>query len=181
VKLRRTLVALGLALVAAATQAQPALSGRWVSETVEDDGSHFATRSFSFGAGSWRLVYRAYADRDGRQPLFQLDVGGIYVIGQPSAVVPGAHEAVFPVDHRHLRADSEAGVQLFAAMGCTLQQGREAALVAQGCGFVPGVMQVMGEYDLVALQGDRLFLGDRAGDLSKTRPSKLTPHALRRP
>jgi hypothetical protein len=39
-------------------------------------------------------------------------------------------------------------------------------------------MQAMGEYGLVALRGQRLFFGDRAGDLTKARPEKLTAYPL---
>ncbi len=179
----RTLAAAFAVLVAAATgpvhaQPTPALDGQWASEKPEPYGSHYATRSFSFTGSQWRVAYRAYADAQGRQPLFRLDVSGAYALGGPSRKVPDAVEGVFPALQRHITAESDAGVQMFAGMGCKLEKGRETPLLSEGCGFVPGLMQAMGEYDLVSIKDGRLYFGDRTGDLTKARPDKLTPFAL---
>ena len=156
----------------------PALPGIWSSAAPENYGSHFATRTFTFTDKEWSVTYRAYADAQGKQPLFRLEVGGVYVLGQASAAVPGAFEGIFPANRRQVIAESEAGVAMFAGMGCTLEQGKALSLVSRGCGFMPGLMQAMGEYDLVALKDGRLYFGDRAGDLTKARPAALTPHPL---
>ncbi len=157
-----------------------ALPGRWRSVGLEHYGNHHATRSFEFTDQDWQVTYQAWADAQGRQPLFTIRVQGGYTLGEASAKVDGAREGVFPARSRRLSADSDAGVQLFASMGCTLVKGQVVALVNTGCGFVPGVMQVMGEYDLVAFRQGQLYLGDRGGDLSKARPAKLTPYPLLR-
>jgi hypothetical protein len=163
---------------AAHAQEAPNLQGSWTSASLENYGSHFATRTFSFTAKEWSVTYRAYADAQGNQPLFRLDVGGVYVLGQASSSVPGAFEGIFPANRRMVTAESDAGVAMFAGMGCTLEKGKALSLVSQGCGFVPGLMQAMGEYDLVALKDDGLHFGDRAGDLTKARPVALTPYPL---
>ncbi len=67
---------------------------------------------------------------------------------------------------------------MFAEQGCALAVGEALDLIDQGCGFVPPLMTAMGEYDLVAMRGGQLFLGDRAGDLTKERPASLTPYPL---
>lgn len=169
-----------LLCVANTSQAQeaPDLKGRWASAAPENYGSHFATRTFTFSDKEWSVTYRAYADAQGKQPLFRLEVGGFYVLGQASAAVPGAFEGIFPANRRQVSAESEAGVGMFASMGCTLEKGKALSLVSQGCGFVPGLMQAMGEYDLVAFKDDGLHFGDRAGDLTKARPVALTPYPL---
>lgn len=156
------------------------IQGQWSSAAPEHYGSHHATRSFVIGEHAWQVRYQAYADAQGRQPLFTLRVSGVYVLGEASVKVDGAREGIFPALSRHLTADSPAGVQLFASMGCHLVQGQETALLNTGCGFVPGVMQSMGEYDLVALTQGQLYFGDRAGDLTKVRPARLTPYPLLR-
>lgn len=158
----------------------PDIRGQWRSVAPENYGNHYATRAFTVADGQWQVRYQAYADAQGRQPLFTIRVQGWYVLGEPSQKVPGAHEGNFPARTRSLTADSESGVQMFASMGCALQPGQEKFLVNTGCGFVPGVMQVMGEYDLAALRDGQLFFGDRASDLSKARPDRLTPHPLAR-
>lgn len=177
--------------VAGQLHAQPAppspplaaeIQGQWSSAGPENYGSHHATRSFSIGDRTWQVRYQAIADPQGSQPLFTIRVNGVYALGESSARVVGAREGIFPALSRSLTADSEAGVQMFAGMGCRLEQGRETFLLNAGCGFVPGLMQVMGEYDLVALKQAQLYFGDRTGDLSKARPDKLTQYPLlRRP
>lgn len=156
----------------------PVLLGHWESVAPEDMGQTHATRSFNFEGGRWRVQFRAFADAGAKQPLFTLDVGGVFVIGGPSAKVSGAWEGVFPAQYRRITAESDAGAALFAGMGCVLKPGQSVELINQGCGFVPALMQAMGEYDLVVLKGGQLFLGDRAGDLTKLRPEALTRFPL---
>ena len=158
------------------------IQGQWASAGPENYGNHHATRTFSIGEREWQVRYRAYADALGQRPLFTIRVTGVYSLGEPSTKSVGAREGIFPALSRSLTADSDAGVQMFAGMGCSLERGKETLLLNSGCGFVPGLMQAMGEYDLVALSQGSLFFGDRAGDLSKARPDKLTPFPLlRRP
>lgn len=156
----------------------PDLRGRWTSTALENYGSHFATRTFVFSDSEWRVTYRAYADAQGKQPLFRLEVGGFYVLGQASADVSGAFEGIFPANRRRVIAESDAGVAMFSGMGCILEKGKALSLVSHGCGFVPGLMQAMGEYDLVAIKEGHVYFGDRAGDLTKARPAALTPYPL---
>lgn len=178
-----------VSVLAGSLHAQPAatpapqaadIQGQWSSAGPENYGSHYATRSFSIADRTWQVRYQAYADAQAQQPLFTIRVNGLYVLGEPSARVGGAREGIFPALSRSITADSEAGVQMFAGMGCQLERSRETFLFNTGCGFVPGLMQTMGEYDLVALSQGQLFFGDRAGDLSKARPDKLTPFPLTR-
>ena len=158
----------------------PVLAGQWDSAGPEETGRMFATRSFNFDGDRWRVRFRTFADAEMRQALFTLEVGGVFALGGPSAKVPGAWEGVFPAQYRRIMADSDAGVALFASMGCTLRPGQAVSLTAQGCGFVPSLMQAMGEYDLVSVKEGQLFFGDRAGDLAKARPDKLTAFPLRK-
>ena len=173
--------ALLMAVASPVAAETPDITGQWQSVAPEAMGEVHATRAFTFGATDWSVVFNAYGDAAAQVPLFTLDVGGVYVIGGPSAAVPGANDAIFPATRRQITAQSAAGVAMFGAMGCTLQQGVALPLTDAGCGFVPGLMQAMGEYDLVRIDGGQLFLGDRAGDLTKARPAALTPFALQRP
>lgn len=180
-QLRQTL----MAACASAALFTPALAGdlvsvdgRWTSVAPEAQGGIYATREFQFDDGRWSVIYRTFADEAASQPLFRINVSGAYVIGGLSATVEGAREGIFPALQRDLTAESPAGVAMFADMGCTLEEGVVKHLVDEGCGFLPPLMQVMGEYDLVAFRDDRLFLGDRSGDLSKARPTALTPFPL---
>lgn len=156
----------------------PDITGHWRSVAPETQGQITATREFRIDATGWSVTFRAHADAGATMPLFRLEVSGVYVIGGLSTAVPDAHEAIFPATRRVLTAESPAGVALFAGMGCALVEGEPMVLSDRGCGFVPGLMQAMGEYDLVAVRDGQLFFGDRAGDLTRERPAALTPFPL---
>ncbi|MDD2830492.1 MAG: hypothetical protein PHW18_13035 [Sulfuricurvum sp.] len=156
----------------------PNLDGIWSSEGIENYGTVYATRTFVFKDKSWSVAFDAYADSQKKLPLFSLDVGGFYVVGNPSSIVNGASEGIFPANHRNVIAQSNAGVQMFASMGCNLEIGKSTPLVNQGCGFIPGLMQSMGEYDLLSYKNGKLYFGDRSGDLTKSRPNTLTTYPV---
>lgn len=167
----------------AAALADPApasIAGRWRSVAPEAQGPIFATRDFRIDAKRWRVRYRAFADAQGATPLFEIDVAGFYRLGGVSPVGADVREGIFPALERRLTALSPQGVAMFAGMGCTLTVGVARDLVETGCGFVPSLMSVMGEYDLAAIRDGALYFGDRSGDLAKARPSALTPYPLRR-
>ena len=154
------------------------IDGHWISASAEAQGGIYATREFHIEGDRWSVVFLAFADEAASQPLFRIDVSGAYVIGGPSAAVDGAHEGIFPALQRDLTALSAGGVAMFVGMGCTLEEGVVKHLLDEACGFLPPLMQAMGEYDLVAVREDRLYFGDRSGDLTKARPTALTPFPL---
>lgn len=168
-------IAAGLAVPAAADA--PKLTGDWQSVAPEAQGPMFVTRTFHFEGNTWSVVYRAFGDADAKAPLFTLDVGGVFVVGGPAAL-PGAYNGIFPATRRDITAESTAGAALFAGMGCTLEVGTAKSLVSDACGFVPPLMQAMGEYDLVKINNGQLFFGERSGDLTKARPTALYPFPL---
>lgn len=174
------LSALAMSLSGIAHAQAPTLQGDWESVASEASGPIYATRAFHFEDDRWKVVFHAYADAGRNAPLFTLNVGGLFTLGNKSETVPDAYEGIFPARYRHITADSDAGVDFFAGMGCTLLKGEEHELTTKGCGFIPGLMQAMGEYDLVSVKGEQLFFGDRSGDLTKARPSLLTSYPLRR-
>ena len=167
--------------IATAVNAQaqpPKINGIWHSVAIEPSGPIYATRTFTIADQAWRVAFRTFADAQGKQPLFTINVNGVYVLGNESKIVKGAYEGIFPATQRHITAYSPAGVNMLASMGCQLTQGQKTSLLTQSCGFVPSLMQAMGEYDLVSVQNGQLFFGDRSGDLTKARPEKLTPYAV---
>jgi hypothetical protein len=174
----RLLPLLALLAPPALAQTAPDIPGRWVSAAAEAAGPVTGMRDFTFDGDRWSVRFSAFADAGTTQPLFVLDVAGAYVVGGPSAAVPGAWDANFPILSTTVTAASPAGVDMFAGMGCTLSEGEPKALIAEGCGFLPPVMDAMGEFDLVALKDGQLFLGDRSGDLTKARPTALIAYPL---
>lgn len=156
------------------------IAGHWKSVAPEPMGQFWALREFVIDRERWQVAFKAFADEAATLPLFTLDVGGVYVIGEPSETVPGAFSGIFPATHRHVIIDSDAGVGLFGQMGAKVSRGERRVLLNKGLTFVPALMDAMGEYDLVALRSGRLFFGDRSGDLTKSRPLALTPFPLAR-
>lgn len=180
-KLRATMAACALALFPAVAMSEDNdINGRWISIAPEPQGGIFALREFRIHEPRFSVIFRAFSDADATVPLFRINVSGYFVLGGPSPEVDDAREGIFPLLDREVTAESQAGVEMFRSMGCALDEGVTVSLVDVGCGFLPPLMEAMGEYDLVSLQGDQLFFGDRSGDLTKVRPSMLTPFPLER-
>ena len=158
----------------------PDITGHWISIAAEPTGESWVTREFRIEGDRWQVLFHCFADAAMTLPLFTLDVGGIYAIGGPSGTVVGAYNAIFPASRRHVTVDSDAGAGLFASMGATIAVGERRPVTDATFAFIPALMDAMGEYDLVALRNGQLFFGDRNGDLTKVRPTALTPFALAR-
>jgi Adenomatosis polyposis coli down-regulated 1 len=156
------------------------LVGRWESSKLENLGQLYGSRNFVLTERAWALQFKAFADEAGKTPLFSLRAEGTYTLGQSSVSVLGATEANFRFTKRYVTAESEAGVGLFQSMGCSLKLGAETNVSTSGCGFIPSVKAASLEYDLVQLDGNNLYFGDRSGDLTKTRPNKLNPEPVTR-
>ena len=155
------------------------ITGQWQSPDPESYGSHYATRTFTLTEQDWKVLYQAYADPQARQPLFSIRAFGVYVLGEVSGTVANAREGIFTTHSRSVTADSDAGVQMFAAMGCTLVYGQETALSGTDCGIVPGLTPDNREdHELVALDKRKLYFGDHSGDSSGSYPDRLTPYPL---
>ena len=138
----------------------------------------FGKRHFQIGQKEWSVEFETFADEKGAIPLFTIFVEGVYVIGGESKVVENAYNGIFPVTSRSVEINSDAGVDMFAQMGVNVEKNKKISLLDEGCGFIPSLMDCMGEYDLVSLQDGKCYFGDRDGDLTKQRPTKLTPYAV---
>lgn len=154
------------------------LVGEWRSPAPEYLGAFHAVRSFVFTDGAWALRLTTAADDKFAAPLFTLRIDGSYLLGTASRQVPSATEAVFFYSRRYVRAESAAGVDLFKKQGCVLELGVEKDISLTGCGFLPSIPASGIEYDLLSLKGDRLWLGERSGDLAKQRPGALSTLAV---
>lgn len=171
------LTILAAVLAIAGSASAQSLDGRWTSVAPEINGEIYGFRDFVFDGREWSVDFAAFGNAEGTVLLFTATLSGTYVLGS-AAAVEGAREAVFHVSERSVEADGPAGVDMFAAMGCVLREGVAMDLTSESCGFLPSVMASGVEYDVVALQGEELFLGERSGDLSKTRPEALIAYPL---
>lgn len=156
---------------------QKEIQGRWKSESIENLGQIYGHRDFNFDQDSWSITFKAFGDAEGNLELFRLNVGGSYIIGNGSDS-EGQSPANFTVLHRTIQTGTEAGKTMFESMRCALEINREKDLTNEACGFIPAIMASGIEYDLLSLKDNKLYLGDRSGDLSKERPEKLTAYPL---
>ncbi len=113
------------------------------------------------------------------QRTIQFRTGGGYAITGPSATVPGAYEATFDEDWKHVTLLT-AIPEVIAGMGlaaCDLSPNLETDISASGCAAWPPVAQCGQDHDLLALEGDGLRFGQRPADNDMCTPDKR-PTAL---
>jgi Adenomatosis polyposis coli down-regulated 1 len=167
-----TLLALCLAAVssvlAAQPQTAPAILGVWESERCvaqERGGVRTGSKSvFIFLDHDWALEFVQFADDQCARPTMKAFFAGQYEITQRSAVVAGANDATFGFSHKvvtfydeSLLAEANRGV-----CGPRMwKHGQPNDVSATGCLWVTPVSACQQEFDLVKIEGNRLFLGER--------------------
>jgi hypothetical protein len=156
-----------------------ALSGVYASTAPEPWYGGFGTRRFEFQSGSWSLVFEHALDEKMERKTFRFRTFGPYRIGEKSASVAGAYEAIFGERQKlvTLLTDDPGIVANFGFAACGLHLGVEVDVSVKGCaGWKP--VAVCGEdHDLLALEGARLYFGVRPRDNDMCTPDKR-PTAL---
>ncbi len=117
---------------------------------------------------------------------FQFRTGGGYAVTGSSTAVPGAFEATFDEDWKHLTLLT-AIPEVIAGMGmaeCGLRPNLETDISATGCATWKPVAECGQDYDLLALDGTGLRFGRRPVDNDMcspdNRPSELLPAVVLR-
>jgi hypothetical protein len=164
------------------------LAGRWTSEAAEPvqnaDGSViYGTREFTLGEDKWRLTFRAHGDESRTVKLFSLRLEGGYELKGDSSEVPGARHADFHFTARYFTPHAPMFVDMLNnahAGGGNWQVDVEQDVSRTGALFIPSVAQAHTEYDLLKLDGNKLYFGDRSRDLTvpANRPTKLIAGAV---
>ncbi len=155
------------------------LSGTWVSPNVEEWYGGYGTREFVFHDGQWQLIFTHALDPAMTQRTFQFRTGGGYVITGPSAAVPGAYEATFDEDWKHVTLLTTIP-EVIAGMGmaeCGLTPNLETDISVTGCAAWRPVAECGQDHDLLALDGTGLRFGQRPADNDMCTPDKR-PTAL---
>lgn len=155
------------------------LIGRWVSAGIENYGQFFGRREFVLTERAWSIVFSAFADDKAAIPLWTLRVEGTYILGQPHPGVAGARYADFAGSTKYITAYTDDFAKLFGGT-VALPKGVEYDFSRTGAGFFPSVEAGPVEYDLVKLEGNTLYLGDRSIDLNKERAQKASAYPLTR-
>ena len=175
--------------------AQPvAIRGHWVSSGVEQrpgpGGSTLYLRR-DFVSDDQRSTARLmfYSDTEGTQRSLTIHLAGPYTIGRPSAAVPGAYEADFHFDTAKLTVHNEFFRNLLNSVApgtCGTAPWEldveQDVTATHGC--LPlglDLVQRGTEYDLVKVEGDKLYYGARPADGSGLDTPEKRPTALQVP
>jgi predicted small secreted protein len=185
---------IGLALLASPAAAEgfrdraalERLAGTYASPAPEPWYGAFGTRAFTFRDGHWTLDFTLALDAAMQRPVFRFRTGGPYAIGAP-AMVPGAFEAVFFEDSKHvtLLTGDAVTAAAFGLAGCNLTAGAEADISITGCARWKPVAECREDHDLLAQDSaGRLYFGVRPRDndmcSAARRPTALLPPVLPR-
>jgi LPXTG-motif cell wall-anchored protein len=186
-------LASGLYFTAHAAQTAPDPSGRWVSASCEtrsagDGSKRYVKRDASFNARTSTLKLDIFTDPACSAPALSFVFEGPYRLVQPSTAVPSATEAEFVFATVKLTPRNDALVALFnsAAPGnCGSQPwqlNREQEITSTGCAPI-GVnfKDCAQEYDLLKVEGDKLYYGERPSDGSSPCTPERRPTALQVP
>jgi len=161
------------------------LQGGWISAGCEDvGGGFFLIRRFTFDKTHWENDGSIYHDAGCTAQAFDFSVGGEVDVLDQSELVAGAYEANFgeTVKTMTIRDPAIAGyVSSQPAGTCGSAPwvvGEAQDIAATGCQAFGqrSITACPREYDLVAIMGDALYLGDRTppNDLCSARPQRLT-------
>ncbi len=163
------------------------LSGTWASSQSESWYGAYGTREFRFEDGRWSLRFTLALDPAMQARVFEFRTGGPYYIAQSSKTVPGAFDAVFMEDTKHLtlRTRDTKLLQAFGLAACGLEPDVEKDISIQGCAAWKPVAQCREDHDLLALgQGGQLHFGVRPRDndmcSADRRPKALLQPVIKR-
>jgi hypothetical protein len=141
--------------------------GFWDSEECvvqERDGTRTSSKSaFVFLGREWGLEFVQFGDDHCARPALKAFFTGQYEITQPSRVVAAAHDATFGFAYKALTIYDESLLAEAnrACGGRMWKRGEPQDVTKKGCLWVTPVSACPREFDLVKLDGNRLFLGER--------------------
>jgi len=170
----------------------PDIRGVWEHATCqvqERDGKPSGSRSlFAIFDREWGIAFTQYADAECRSPIMTAVLRGTYDVTNPSQRAPGAFDATFRFAYKGIVAHDAALVARLNAGLCGNRQwkpGIEQDVTSTGCLSIESASACSQEHDLVSLQGEELFLGERPrpGEnicAEDRRPQRLRTVSLRR-
>lgn len=168
----------------------PDILGNWVGAGCEEfrsqDGVSHVKRSLHLGEGEWNLMIDFFGDTDCAHAQYGLDIRGPYDMGPKSMDTRGATTIRFDVGRTLLTPRTPDVAAQFDAAGCAggnWQVGEAQEVTQLGClNLVPTKEACPVEYDIVKIEDDALYLGDRSRGLCVTEryPKRFSPTPLHR-
>jgi hypothetical protein len=142
--------------------------GVWESERCvvqERGGARTGSKSvFIFLEHDWAIEFVQFADVQCQRPTMKTFFAGQDQITRPSAVVADAHEATFGFSLKAVTLYDESLLAEANRGGCgprRWERGQPQDVSATGCLWVTPVSACPKEFDLVKVEENRLFLGER--------------------
>lgn len=165
------------------------LTGHWVSKGCESypdgkGGNNYLTRDFTLTAETWDLSLTIYGDPECQAGLFTSKIHGPYTLGALSEKVDGATEGQFGITTNLWTAHVQAMADTFAMSGCgtgAWEVEKAQDVTATGCiGVAHKTSECPEENDIVAVDGDALYFGQRVTDMCKAegRPTAKAAFAV---
>ncbi|WP_164008721.1 hypothetical protein [Pyxidicoccus trucidator] len=180
-RLALTLAALSAAACGGAkTAVKPQdLAGRWDSPTCEaspngDGSTSYVQRHFQLTESAWTLELDVFGDAQCQTKLFTARLLGPYTLERDSEKVAGATEGNFSFGERYLTAHIQPLADAFAQSGCgtgTWTVGAEQSVPA-ACLSFKALAGCSTDHDLVKVDGNQLFFGQRPADNDMCAPDK---------
>lgn len=167
------------------------ITGEWRSGSCEIypdgmGGENYLQRSFEIDASEWHLDLDLFADPECGVPLFSVVIDGPYELLGESELVSGATEGNFSYGSIVWTAHLEDMATLFTDSGCGATPwvvGEPQDVSDTGCiGFAHPIADCPTDHDLISLEGDALFFGQRVTDMCEAsgRPVALNDYAVER-
>jgi hypothetical protein len=162
------------------------LKGSWTSAVCEampanPDGSRtYFKRRFTLTEREWKLNFETFGDAGCTARLFTARFEGPYSLGKDSEKVAGATEGDFAFGRTFMTAHVQPVADWFQGAKCgtgAWKVGEEQETSATGCVFLKPVTACGMDHDVVKVEGDRLFFGQRPADNDMCTPDKR-PTAL---
>lgn len=150
------------------------LAGRWVSQGCEvypdgKGGENYLTRDFTLTEKEWSLDLTIFGDKECSYPLFSSAIHGAFSLGGLSGKVEGATEGEFGIDSNDWTAHDQGLADTFTASGCggaAWEVEKAQDVTGTGCiGVAHAKASCPEEFDVVAIDGDELFFGQRITDM----------------
>lgn len=142
------------------------LSGVYASSAPEPWNGGYGTRRFTFDGGRWGLTFTHALDPAMQHQTFRFRTEGPYRVGAASDAAPGAFEAIFFEEAKHvtLLTSDPAIVSAFGLADCGLQLNAEVDISATGCAGWKPVSACSEDHDLLAISAAGLQFGVRPRD-----------------
>jgi hypothetical protein len=151
--------------------AAPALEGRWTSAAPEPLPSanavtNYLVRDFTFEANRWTIDFTIYADAQQSRPILSGRNSGAFRLAPAH---DGIRNAEFDMEQRALTPRNSAIAGALTAAGCgsgAWEVGVAQSVAEKGCKAfrVFSREACVREYDVLRIEGERLFLGARPAD-----------------